>query len=134
MLSKPKIIFNQEVQQQAPTMSNTTDIDSITDASSFTDVPSIADVAPSKRSQVLLVTSLVICAIGVIGNALAIFVFFSGRQLTQKPINVFFMHQAFIDMMACAFTIVNEVLSVLNIDGPGICHLIKSDGLVTIAL
>ena len=44
------------------------------------------------------------------------------------------MHQAFIDMMACAFTIVNEVLSVLNIDGPVICHLVTSDGPVTIAL
>ena len=58
--------------QQASTMSNTTDINSSTDASSFTDVPAFAGMAPPKRSQVLLVTSLVICAIGVIGNALAI--------------------------------------------------------------
>ena len=133
MLSKPKIIFNQEL-QQAPIMSNTTDINSITDDSSFTDVPTAADVAPSKRSQVLLVTSLVICAIGVIGNALAIFVFFSGRQLTQKPINLFFMHQAFIDMMACVFTILNDVLFMFNIVGPGICHLLTSDVLATIPL
>ena len=59
MLSKPKITFDQEV-QQAPTMSNTTDTDFITDVSSFTVVPTVADVVPSKRSQVFLVTSLVI--------------------------------------------------------------------------
>ena len=115
-------------------MSNTTDTDSITDASSFTDLLTVADVAPPKRSQVLLVTSLVICAIGVVGNALAIFVFCSGKQLTQKPINLFFMHQAFIDMMACAFTIVNDVLYMFNVVGPGICHLLTSDVLATMAL
>ena len=59
MLSKPKITFCQQM-QQAPTMSNTPDIDSITDASYFTDVTTAADVAPSERSQVLLATSIVI--------------------------------------------------------------------------
>ena len=133
MLFKPKIIFNQEL-QQAPTMSNTTDINSITDVSSFTDVPTIAVVAPSERSQLLLVTSLVICTIGVAGNALAIFVFFSGRQLTEKPINLFFMHQAFIDMLACAITIVSDVFYIFDIVGPGICHLLTSDALASIPL
>ena len=57
MLSKPKILLNQEM-QQAPTMSNITDVDPTTDASSFTDVPTIADVAPSKRSQVLSLLTL----------------------------------------------------------------------------
>ena len=116
-------------------MANTTDIDSITDVDSFTDMPAIADVTPyTKRSQLLLIIYLFTCSVGVIGNALAIFVFISGRQLTQKPINLFFTHQAFIDLMACAFTILNESLITLNIDGPGICHLSTSNVLGSIAL
>ena len=104
-------------------MANTTDIDSITDVDSFTDKPAIADVTPyTKRIQLLLSIYLFTCSVGVIGNALAIFVFMSGRQLTQKPINLFFTHQAFIDLMA------------LNIDGPGICHLSTSNVLGSIAL
>ena len=116
-------------------MSNTTDIDFITDVNSFSDMPAIADVAPyTKRTQLLLIIFLVICAVGVIGNALAIFVFFSGRQLTQKPINLFFIHQAFIDMMACAFTILNESLIKFRIDGPGICHLSTNSVLSSVAI
>ena len=105
-------------------MSNTTDPGSNTDVSSFTDLPAIADVSTySIGSQLFLIVYLIICAIGVIGNASATFVYVGGRQLTLKPINLFFIHQAFIDLIVCAFTILTESLIKFNIDGPGICHL-----------
>ena len=92
-------------------MSNTTDTDVIaatTDVNSFTATPADAgeEFYPyTKRTQLFLIMNLATCVIGVIGNALAIFVFISGKELTQKPINRFFIHQSFIDLLACAFTI-----------------------------
>ena len=53
----------------------------------------------------------------------------------KKPINVFFTHQAFIDLVACILVVVRETLVSLDIQGPaGVCHLIWTNTLTWIVL
>ena len=67
----------------------------------------------------------IVCFLGIPGNIVTIIVLLSSPKLRRKPVNLFLVHQSFIDLAACCLTIVEEVLAhVHNVNGPVLCHLL----------
>ena len=42
-----------------------------------------------------------VCFTGVLGNLAVIYVMMSSKRLRNKPINMFIIHQSFVDMLGC---------------------------------
>ena len=89
--------------------------------------PAFPDVYPAKTTLVL-VTYLLLSAFGIPGNVVTMFVLSSSEKLRRKPINVLLVHQAFIDLMVCIVTIVEETLDTREevSTWPFVCHFFLS--------
>ena len=86
------------------------------------------------KNKILVILFLLFCGIGIFGNTMAIVTFLSCSQMRKKPINIFFTHQSVIDLIVCVFTVAEELIVELAINGQGICHLFHSKTLSNIAL
>ena len=78
------------------------------------------------RTALWLSAFLVSSAVGIPGNLLTVFIIVNSKSLRCKPINMILAHQAFVDIMVCVVTIVEEVAAnyVVNPAIPFLCHYI----------
>ena len=85
------------------------------------------DLYPRKETSVLT-AYFVISIFGIPGNVATVWVLNSSVTLRRKPINVLLSHQAFVDLMACVATIVEEALDTREdvSSWPFVCHFLLS--------
>ena len=79
------------------------------------------------KSIDFIVATYVISIIGIPGNLVTMIVLLSSKSLRSKPINQFLIHQGFIGLLGCCFTIFEEFINNMNIlVYPFICHMFIS--------
>ena len=61
--------------------------------------------------------------LGIPGNILTLIVLMSSLTLRQKPVNMFIIHQSFIDFTVCVLSLTERIVKDFNINGQVICHL-----------
>ena len=119
------------------TDSTTTDAASFWNTSAFAD--DVDDLIPEDslfdgKRDIIVKLLYAFSSVGIFGNITAVVVFLSGAHLRRKPINIFFVHQSLIDICACLFTIIEEVIAEFGINGIITCHLFISKTCSAVAL
>ena len=82
---------------------------------SFTGVPLWAEIG-----------DYLIPVLGIPGNILTLVVLFSNINLRNKPVNMFIIHQSFIDLIVCIISILEKIVLDFNLNGQVICHLLRT--------
>ena len=74
----------------------------------ITDIPS--DEKISTPAEHFRVAYLSIAVAGIPGNILAICVLMSAKSLREKNVNIFIIHQSFVDLMVCIIEMLSRVI------------------------
>ena len=80
----------------------------------------------TEKSDFIQALYFVFAALGIPGNILTLVVLLSCPCLRVKPINLFIIHQSFIDIFACVFTLLEEYVIDYKLNGPFLCHVFLS--------
>jgi len=76
------------------------------------------------RNVSKMISYIVVAAFGIPGNVLTIIVLLSARHLRMKPVNLFMVHQSFIDLIVCCMVILQEIFFRMNQVPEGLSQVI----------
>ena len=87
----------------------------------------LQDIFGVKRIE-FVISTYVLSILGVPGNLVTLTVLLSSKSFRNKPINRFLIHQSFIDLFSCCFTIFEEAISEMKtmMVQPFVCHVFIS--------